>query len=72
MTAHTDEFGQPIDPALPDWTAPPIPPKQPIDPALRTAFAPWLAPESFDDQGRQRTCLLDLSRPIREKNAAQM
>ena len=159
MTAHTDEFGQPIDPGLLDWTAPPVPPKQnlracccrvespDIDahltdlyaavsldktgadwtnlacgpfatigayhtwmeticlgtesifsaiaaasqrrvggvagdlhgrncdavwPVLRTAFAPWLAPDNFDNHGRQRTRLTDLTRPIGDKNAAQM
>ena len=167
MTAHTDEFGQPIAPGLPDWTAPPVPPQQNLQgfccrvelpdldahltdlyaavsldktganwtnlacgpfatigayhtwmeticlgtesifsaiaaatqrrvggvagdlhgrncdtawfatidaawPAPRTAFAPWLAPDNFDNHGRQRTRLTDLTRPIRDKNAAQM
>ena len=124
MTAHTDEFGQPIDPGLPNWTYLACGPFATIGayhtwmeticlgtesiffaiaaaaqrrfggvagdlngrncdtawfatidtawPALRTAFAPWLAPDNFDNQGRQRTRLTDLTRPIREKNAAQM
>jgi RimJ/RimL family protein N-acetyltransferase len=33
-------------------------------PALREAFQAWLAPNNFDDQGRQRTRLSDLTRPI--------
>ena len=34
-------------------------------PALRHAFAQWLAPENFDDQGRQRQRLSDLTAPLR-------
>src|SRR5438552_45692 len=33
-------------------------------PALHTAFAAWLAPGNFDERGRQRTRLADLTRPI--------
>jgi RimJ/RimL family protein N-acetyltransferase len=33
-------------------------------PALREAFETWLGPENFDDQGRQRTRLADLTQPI--------
>lgn len=33
-------------------------------PALRDAFEAWLAPEKFDDAGRQRTSLSDLTRPL--------
>ena len=28
MTTRTNDFGQPIGPALPDWTAPPLLPKK--------------------------------------------
>jgi hypothetical protein len=33
-------------------------------PALRDAFRAWLAPNNFDEDGRQRTRLSDLTRPI--------
>jgi hypothetical protein len=33
-------------------------------PALRAAFQTWLDPANFDDAGRQRTRLSDLTRPI--------
>ena len=33
-------------------------------PALCAAFQTWLAPDNFDDQGRQRIRLADLTRPI--------
>ncbi len=33
-------------------------------PALRAAFQAWLDPGNFDGQGRQRTRLADLTRPI--------
>lgn len=33
-------------------------------PELRQAFATWLAPENFDESGRQRTSLSELTRPI--------
>jgi RimJ/RimL family protein N-acetyltransferase len=33
-------------------------------PALREAFLAWLDPSNFDGQGRQRTRLADLTRPI--------
>lgn len=33
-------------------------------PALRAAFQTWLDPSNFDAQGRQRTKLADLTRPI--------
>jgi RimJ/RimL family protein N-acetyltransferase len=33
-------------------------------PALRAAFQAWLAPDNFDAQGRQRTRLADLTRPL--------
>ncbi len=33
-------------------------------PALREAFLGWLDPSNFDEHGRQRTCLADLTRPI--------
>jgi len=33
-------------------------------PALQTAFQAWLAPGNFDDEGRQRIRLADLTRPI--------
>ena len=33
-------------------------------PALRRAFEAWLAPANFDAQGRQRTRLSDLTRPL--------
>ena len=33
-------------------------------PALRAAFQQWLAPENFDVDGRQRTRLSDLTRPL--------
>jgi hypothetical protein len=29
-------------------------------PALKSAFERWLAPENFDENGRQRTKLMDL------------
>ncbi len=34
-------------------------------PQLRTAFNAWLDPSNFDDDGRQRCRLSDLTRPIR-------
>lgn len=34
-------------------------------PALKAAFEAWLAPENFDDQGRQRRRLSDLTAPLR-------
>jgi len=36
-------------------------------PALGAAFRTWLAPENFDDQGRQRTRLADLTRPLLQR-----
>ncbi len=33
-------------------------------PALRAAFETWLAPANFDEQGRQRTRLSELTRPL--------
>jgi RimJ/RimL family protein N-acetyltransferase len=33
-------------------------------PALRRAFETWLAPENFEEAGRQRTRLSDLTRPL--------
>ncbi len=33
-------------------------------PALRGAFGTWLDPDNFDEQGRQRARLSDLTRPI--------
>ncbi len=33
-------------------------------PALRAAFEAWLAPDNFDEQGRQRTRLSDLTAPV--------
>lgn len=33
-------------------------------PALRTAFGHWLAPANFDDAGRQKTRLSDLTLPL--------
>jgi len=33
-------------------------------PALRAAYQAWLAPDNFDDQGRQRTRLSDLTGSI--------
>jgi RimJ/RimL family protein N-acetyltransferase len=33
-------------------------------PALREAFLAWLAPDNFDGDGRQRTRLSDLTRPL--------
>jgi RimJ/RimL family protein N-acetyltransferase len=33
-------------------------------PALREAFLAWLAPDNFDGEGRQRTRLSDLTRPL--------
>ena len=33
-------------------------------PAVRRAFEAWLAPTNFDAQGRQRTRLSDLTRPL--------
>jgi RimJ/RimL family protein N-acetyltransferase len=33
-------------------------------PELRAAFQAWLAPGNFDEQGRQRTRLSDLTRPV--------
>jgi hypothetical protein len=33
-------------------------------PALRGAFETWLAPANFDADGRQRTRLSDLTRPL--------
>jgi hypothetical protein len=33
-------------------------------PALRQAFQTWLAPANFDETGRQRVRLSDLTRPI--------
>src|SRR5204862_1171815 len=33
-------------------------------PALREAFEAWLAPGNFDGEGRQRTRLADLTRPL--------
>lgn len=36
-------------------------------PALREAFETWLAAENFDDQGRQRTRLTDLTEPILQR-----
>ena len=33
-------------------------------PALRAAFETWLAPENFDDAGRQRQRLSDLTAPV--------
>lgn len=33
-------------------------------PALRAAFEKWLAPDNFDADGRQRTRLSDLTRPL--------
>ncbi|MBI3862398.1 MAG: GNAT family N-acetyltransferase [Planctomycetia bacterium] len=33
-------------------------------PALRAAFETWLAPANFDESGRQRTRLSDLTQPI--------
>lgn len=33
-------------------------------PELRAAFETWLAPENFDEEGRQRQALADLTRPI--------
>jgi RimJ/RimL family protein N-acetyltransferase len=32
-------------------------------PRLRTAFETWLSPDNFDNEGRQRTRLADLTRP---------
>jgi RimJ/RimL family protein N-acetyltransferase len=34
-------------------------------PALRKAFQAWLHPDNFDESGRQRTSLSELTRPIR-------
>ena len=36
-------------------------------PALRAAFQKWLGPDNFDDQGRQRTRLADLTQPILQR-----
>lgn len=33
-------------------------------PALESAFQTWLAPENFDEQGRQRVRLTELTRPL--------
>ena len=33
-------------------------------PELEQAFLTWLAPDNFDDQGKQRLRLSDLTRPI--------
>ena len=48
MTTRTNDFGQPIGPALPDWTAPPLLPKkllqgqycrvEPIDIAIHSEY----------------------------------
>ena len=35
-------------------------------PRLRQAFETWLAPDNFDDQGRQKKRLSDLTRPTIE------
>jgi RimJ/RimL family protein N-acetyltransferase len=37
-------------------------------PALRAAFETWLAPGNFDADGRQRTRLADLTRPLLEQS----
>jgi RimJ/RimL family protein N-acetyltransferase len=37
-------------------------------PALEAAFLAWLAPTNFDEHGRQRTRLADLTRPILKSN----
>ncbi len=34
-------------------------------PALKTAFETWLAPQNFDDEGRQRLRLSELTGPVR-------
>ena len=34
-------------------------------PALRKCFETWLAPANFDEQGRQRTSLSDLTAAVR-------
>ncbi|MCB1096636.1 MAG: GNAT family N-acetyltransferase [Verrucomicrobiae bacterium] len=36
-------------------------------PALREAFTKWLSPENFDDSGRQRIRLSDLTAPILQR-----
>lgn len=36
-------------------------------PALRQAFETWLHPDNFDEQGKQRTSLRELTRPILKK-----
>jgi hypothetical protein len=33
-------------------------------PALNQAFQAWLSPENFDDEGRQRVALSELTKPI--------
>ncbi|HEV3386086.1 MAG TPA: GNAT family protein [Gemmata sp.] len=30
MSGHTNQFGQPIGPPLPNWTPPPLPPREPM------------------------------------------
>jgi hypothetical protein len=37
-------------------------------PALATAFRRWLSPSNFDDSGRQRTRLSDLTAPFLHRN----
>ena len=36
-------------------------------PALNEAFRAWLSPDNFDDQGRQRIRLSDLTRPLLQR-----
>ncbi len=40
-------------------------------PALEKAFLQWLAPANFDEHGRQRLRLGDLTAPIREEATRQ-
>ena len=39
-------------------------------PALKAAFERWLAPENFDDAGRQRVSLTSLTGPLLERESA--
>ena len=39
-------------------------------PALRDAFEKWLAPDNFDEHGRQRTSLSTLTRSLRQAQAS--
>jgi len=40
-------------------------------PALRAAFQPWLSPSNFDENGRQRTRLSDLTAPLLKRDGVE-